>query len=91
MFLGIVRKILKWMPLVLLIMLLMVDRDNTFHKIGYIFLLISYSGIIVLKILHAKKEWHKEFDSDGLGKDQAVEKMGDYQKKLNFVGKNKKL
>ena len=78
------------MPLILLLLLLLVDRDNTFHKFGYIFLLISYSIVIVLKILHAKKEWHKEFDSDKLGKDQAIKKMGDYQKKLNVVEKSKK-
>ena len=90
MFIDAVRKILKWMPLILLLMLLMIDRDNTFHKIGYIFLLISYSGVIVLKILHAKEEWHKEFDSDNLGRDQTIEKMGDYQGKLNDVGENKK-
>ena len=90
MILNIVRKILKWMPLILLLLLLLVDRDNTFHKFGYIFLLISYSIVIVLKILHAKNEWHKEFDSDNLGKDQAIKKMGDYQKKLNVVEKSKK-
>ena len=90
MILNIVRKILKWMPLILLLLLLLVDRDNTFHKFGYIFLLISYSIVIVLKILHAKIEWHKEFDSDSLGKDQAIKKMGDYQKKLNVVEKSKK-
>tara|TARA_B100000003_G_scaffold202584_1_gene212027 strand:+ start:443 stop:715 length:273 start_codon:yes stop_codon:yes gene_type:complete len=90
MFIDAVRKILKWMPLILLLLLLLVDRDNTFHKFGYIFLLISYSIVIVLKILHAKKEWHKEFDSDNLGKDQAIKKMGDYQKKLNVVEKSKK-
>ena len=90
MILNIVRKILKWMPLILLLLLLLVDRDNTFHKFGYIFLLISYSIVIVLKILHAKNEWHKEFDSDNLGKDQAIKKMGDYQKKLNVVDKSKK-
>ena len=90
MFIDAVRKILKWMPLILLLMLLMIDRNNTFHKIGYIFLLISYSSVIVLKILHAKEEWHKEFDSDNLGKDQAIKKMGDYQKKLNVVEKSKK-
>ena len=86
MFIDAVRKILKWMPLILLLMLLMIDRDNTFHKIGYIFLLISYSGVIVLKILHAKKEWHTDPQTSKISGDKNIQKMSDFLEKMDDLG-----
>ena len=77
-----IQQLIRWMPLILFILLLMVDRDNNFHVIGYIILLFSYTGILVLRILYAKEEWHNEFnksmDKDG----QSIEKMSDYKDQL---------
>ena len=61
----------------------MVDRDNNFHVIGYIILLFSYTGILVLRILYAKEEWHNEFNNNiDKGSDE-IDKMSDYQDQLN--------
>ena len=71
------------MPLILFVLLLMVDRKNTFHVVGYITLLLSYTGILVSKILYAKEEWHNEFNNNiGKGSDE-IDKMSDYQDQLN--------
>ena len=52
-----IQQLIRWMPLILFILLLMVDRDNNLHVIGYIILLLSYTGILVLRVLYAKEEW----------------------------------
>jgi len=70
------------MPLVLLVMLFMVDRDNTFHKVGYIVLLFSYTSILIIRVLYAKETWHREFNTNDLGRDSKIEKMSDYQDTL---------
>ena len=72
------------MPLILFVLLLMVDRENTFHVVGYITLLLSYTGILVSKILYAKEEWHNEFNNNiDKGSDE-IDKMSDYQDQLNI-------
>ena len=38
---------------------------------------------MILKILYAKEQWHKEFDGNGLGRNSSIEKMSDFQKELN--------
>ncbi len=71
------------MPLILFVLLLMVDRKNTLHVVGYITLLLSYTGILVSKILYAKEEWHNEFNNNiDKGSDE-IDKMSDYQDQLN--------
>ena len=71
------------MPLILFVLLLMVDRKNTFHVVGYITLLLSYTGILISKILYAKEEWHNEFNNNiDKGSDE-IDKMSDYQDQLN--------
>tara|TARA_Y100000996_G_scaffold171889_1_gene133640 strand:- start:139 stop:351 length:213 start_codon:yes stop_codon:yes gene_type:complete len=61
----------------------MVDRKNTFHVVGYITLLLSYTGILVSKILYAREEWHNEFNNNiDKGSDE-IDKMSDYQDQLN--------
>ena len=70
------------MPLILLLLLFMVDRDNSFQKIGYIILLFSYTGVLILRILYAKKEWHKEFSTSDLANDSKINKMSDYEGRL---------
>ena len=70
------------MPLILLFLLFMVDRNKVIHQVGYIVLLLSYTAILILRILYAKKNWHREFSTDDIAKDSKVEKMSDYESKL---------
>tara|TARA_A100001388_G_scaffold40298_1_gene25700 strand:+ start:334 stop:552 length:219 start_codon:yes stop_codon:yes gene_type:complete len=65
----------------------MVDRNKVVHQIGYIVLLLSYTTILILRILYAKKNWHREFSTDDIAKDSKVEKMSDYESKLIEVDK----
>ena len=76
------NKILKWMPIILFFLLLMVDRDNILHVAGYLRLLFLYTSIIIIRILYAKKEWHKEFNKDQLNKNNSIKKMSDFQNKI---------
>ena len=77
-----IQRLIKWMPLILFVLLLMVDRKNTFHVVGYITLLLSYTGILVSKILYAKEEWHNEFNKSMHKDSQSIEKMSDYKDHL---------
>jgi len=70
------------MPLFLFIFLFLIDRDNVIHIVTYIFFLFSYTAILILRILYAKEEWHKEFNTEGLSQNSKIEKMVDYQKQL---------
>ena len=77
-----IQRLIRWMPLILLFLLFMVDRNKVFHQVGYIILLLSYTAILILRILYAKKNWHREFSTDDIAKDSKVEKMSDYESKL---------
>ena len=77
-----IQRLIRWMPLVLFFLLFMVDRKKVFHQVGYIVLLLSYTAILILRILYAKKNWHKEFNTDDIAKDSKVKKMSDYESKL---------
>ena len=77
-----IQRLIRWMPLVLFFLLFMVDRNKVFHQVGYIILLLSYTAILILRILYAKKNWHKEFNTDDIAKDSKVKKMSDYESKL---------
>lgn len=76
------NRVLKWMPVILFFLLLFVDRTNLFHVIGYITLLFSYTSIIILRVLYAKKQWHKEFNDDQLDKNSSIKNMSDFKSKL---------
>ena len=77
-----IQRLIRWMPLILLFLLFMVDRDKVVHQVGYIALLLSYTAILILRILYAKENWHREFSTDDIAKDSKVEKMSDYESKL---------
>ena len=77
-----IQRLIRWMPLILLFLLFMVDRNKVFHQVGYIILLLSYTAILILRILYAKKNWHREFSTDDIAKDSKVEKMSDYKNVL---------
>ena len=77
-----IQRLIRWMTLILLFLLFMVDRDKVVHQVGYIVLLLSYTAILILRILYAKENWHREFSTDDIAKDSKVEKMSDYESKL---------
>ena len=77
-----IQRLIRWMPLVLFFLLFMVDRNKVFHQVGYIILLLSYTAILILRILYAKNNWHKEFNTDDIAKDSNVKKMSDYESKI---------
>ena len=77
-----IQRLIRWMPLILLFLLFMVDRDKVVHQVGYIVILLSYTAILILRILYAKENWHREFSTDDISKDSKVEKMSDYKSKL---------
>ena len=77
-----IQRLIRWMPLILLFLLFMVDRNKVVHQIGYIVLLLSYTVILILRILYAKENWHREFSTDDIAKDSKVENMSDYESKL---------
>ena len=79
-----IQQLIRWMPLILFILLLMVDRENNLHVIGYIILLLSYTGILVLRVLYAKEEWHNEFNKDMDEHGKPIEKMSDYKDQFNL-------
>lgn len=70
------------MPVILFAFLLMVDRDNAYHVVGFITVLLVYTAILILRILYAKDRWHKEYDDDELGKKPSIQKMSDLNEKL---------
>ena len=78
----IIQKLIRWMPLILFILLLMVDRENWYHIIGYINLLLGYTAILILRILYAKESWHREYDESVTGKNESIQNMSDLNQKL---------
>ena len=77
-----IPRLIRWMPLILFFLLFMVDRNKVVHQAGYIVLLLSYTAILILRILYAKENWHREFSTDNIAKDSKVKKMSDYESKL---------
>ena len=71
-----IQKILRWLPLFLLIFLFIIDRENIVHVVTYILVLLSYTGVLVLKILYAKDNWHKEFGIEESDENCELEKSG---------------
>jgi hypothetical protein len=58
------------------------------HVAGYIILILSYSGILILRLLHDKKEWHNVFNKEkNMGSDSSLEKLSDL--KTNIGKRNK--
>ena len=50
-------------------MLIFVDREEKIQVFGFLFLLFTYTLILVSRILYAKKVWHKEFNDENYAKD----------------------
>ena len=79
----VVQKIIKLMPLVLFFMLIFVDREDKIQVFGFLFLLFTYTIILVSRILYAKKVWLKEFNDENYAKDENILKMKDLIKKFD--------
>ncbi|OUX32721.1 MAG: hypothetical protein CBE24_03020 [bacterium TMED264] len=80
------QSLIKWMPVILFFLLLFIDRDNFAHVIGYIILLLSYTVILVSKILYAKKEWHTDPQTSKISGDKNIQKMSDFLEKMDELG-----
>ena len=80
------QRLLKWMPVILFVLLLLLDRENLTHVISYIALLLSYTLILVAKILHAKKEWHTDPQTSKISGDKNIQKMSDFLEKMDELG-----
>ena len=79
----IVQKIIRLMPLILLVLLIFIDRNNTVYVVGFLFLLFLYTIILVTRILYAKKVWHKEFNDKNYANDTSIIKMQDLIEKFD--------
>ena len=80
------QRLIKWMPVILFILLLLLDRENLSHVISYIVLLLSYTIILVAKILHAKNEWHSDPKTSKISGDKNIQKMSDFLEKMDELG-----
>tara|TARA_B100001989_G_C24440887_1_gene413882 strand:+ start:113 stop:379 length:267 start_codon:yes stop_codon:yes gene_type:complete len=79
----IIQTLIKWMPIILFALLLMIDRNNLLQVIGYILLLLFYTLILVSKILQAKKEWHSDPKTSKISSDKRIQKMSDFLEKMD--------
>ena len=82
----ILQRLIKWMPVILFVLLLLLDRENLTHVISYIVLLLSYTIILVAKILNAKNEWHTDPQTSKISGDKNIQKMSDFLEKMENLG-----
>ena len=61
----------------------MIDRDNNIHVMSYITLLLSYTVVLVSRILYAKKEWHSDPKTSKISSDRNIQKMSDFLEKMD--------
>ena len=71
------------MPIILLLMLVFIDRNNKVYVGAFLVLLFLYTIILVAKILYAKKVWHKEFNDKDYANDASIIKMQDLIEKFD--------
>ncbi len=73
----IIQKIIRLAPIILLLLMIFVDRNNMVHVTGFLFLLFLYTFILVSRVLYAKRSWHKEFNDENYVNDPNIKKMKD--------------
>ena len=84
------QKLFKWMPVFLFILLIMLDRNNMIYVFGYIVLLFSYTGILILRLLYDKKEWHNVFNEEkNMERNSSIENLSDLKENLDNELSNK--
>ena len=71
------------MPIILLLMLVFIDRNNKVYVGAFLVLLFLYTIILVARILYAKKIWHKEFNDKDYANDASIIKMHDLIEKFD--------
>ena len=71
------------MPIILLLMLAFIDRNNKVYIGAFLVLLFLYTIILVARILYARKVWHKEFNDKGYANDASIIKMQDLIEKFD--------
>ena len=85
-----IKKLIRWMPFILFILLLMIDRDNLIYIIGYILLLFIYTSILIIRILYSKERWYQEYNVEKLQRDNSIKKMSDFQSQILYNDKRNK-
>ena len=71
------------MPIILLLMLVFIDRNNKVYVGAFLLLLFLYTIILVARILYARKVWHKEFNDKDYANDASIIKMQDLTEKFD--------
>jgi hypothetical protein len=71
------------MPIILLLMLVFIDRNNKVYVGAFLLLLLLYTIILVARILYARKVWHKEFNDKDYANDESIIKMQDLIEKFD--------
>jgi len=71
------------MPIILLLMLVFIDRNNKVYVGAFLLLLLLYTIILVARILYARKVWHKEFNDKDYANDASIIKMQDLIEKFD--------
>ena len=80
---NVVQKIIRLMPIILLLMLVFIDRNNKVYVGAFLVLLFLYTIILVARILYAKKVWHREFNDKNYANDESIIKMQDLIEKFD--------
>ena len=80
---NVVQKIIRLMPIILLLMLVFIDRNNKVYVGAFLVLLFLYTIILVARILYARKVWHKEFNDKDYANDASIIKMQDLIEKFD--------
>ena len=80
---NVVQKIIRLMPIILLLMLVFIDRNNKVYVGAFLVLLFLYTIILVARILYARKVWHKEFNDKDYANDASIKKMQDLIEKFD--------
>ena len=80
---NVVQKIIRLMPIILLLMLVFIDRNNKVYVGSFLLLLLLYTIILVARILYARKVWHKEFNDKDYANDASIIKMQDLIEKFD--------
>ena len=71
------------MPIILLLMLVFIDRNNKVYVGAFLLLLFLYTIILVARILYARKVWHKEFNDKDYANDASIVKLQDLIEKFD--------
>jgi|TARA_B110000438_G_scaffold95958_2_gene95151 hypothetical protein len=43
-----------------------------------------YSAVLIMRVLYAKEQWHKDFNPDNIGSKSSIEKMSDLKNEIDL-------